>query len=264
MKPIRTLKKDNLSVRIYDSRAAMGEAAAQDAILLLRKLLEEKERVRAIFAAAPSQNEFLSALCKAPAVDWNRITAFHMDEYVALAPDAPQGFGNFLRRALFDRVPFGHVHYIDGNARDLEAECRRYQSLLEEAPIDVVFLGIGENGHIAFNDPPVADFCDAKGVKVVALDPICRNQQVHDGCFASLEHVPAQAITLTVPTLAKAAHHLCIVPAATKAAAVALTINGPIAESCPAAVLRRCRDAVLYLDPDSSAQLTSDQKGGCV
>lgn len=259
MKPIRTFTKDQLSVNIYESRQAMGEAAAHDAILLLRRLLDEKQTVRAVFAAAPSQNEFLSALCLAKDLDWERVDAFHMDEYVGLAPDAPQGFGNFLRRFIFDHLPFGHVHYINGNADDPKAECRRYQTLLEETPIDVVFLGIGENGHIAFNDPPVADFCDPAGVKVVSLDPVCRNQQVHDGCFSRLEDVPTHAITLTVPTLAKAAHHRCIVPASTKAAAVASTLNGPIAVSCPATILRRCSDAVLYLDPDSSRELESSR-----
>lgn len=251
------LKKDNLSVRIFDSRDCMGESAAEDGAALLRHLLKVKGQVRAVFAAAPSQNEFLDALCKADGIDWSRVTAFHMDEYVSLAPDAPQRFGNFLKKAIFDRVPFHAVHYLDGNAADIEAECRRYAALLHEAPIDVVFLGIGENGHIAFNDPAVADFEDTQTVKVVDLDRTCRMQQVHDGCFAHLDEVPKQALTLTVPTLAHAAHHLCIVPGETKAQAVARTLDGAVDAACPATILRTCADATLYLDRDSASLLNS-------
>lgn len=255
MKAIRSFRTDDLSVRVYASRDAMGAAAAQDGAALLRGLLAKQNAVRVIFAAAPSQNEFLAALCAAPGIDWGRVHAFHMDEYVGLDPAAPQGFGNFLRARVFDRLPFGSVNYLDGNAADIAAECRRYAALLAEAPIDIVFLGIGENGHVAFNDPPVADFSDPAAVKVVQLDEVCRNQQVHDGCFAALDQVPTHALTLTVPTLAGAAHHLCIVPAATKAAAVRSTLAGPISTACPATILRRCPDATLYLDPDSAGLL---------
>ncbi|MFQ8832704.1 MAG: 6-phosphogluconolactonase [Ruthenibacterium lactatiformans] len=174
-----------------------------------------------------SQNEFLEAPCAAPDIDWKRVTAFHMDEYVGLDAAAPQGFGNFLRARVFDRLPFGQVCYLNGNAPDIEAECSRYAGLLAQAPIDIVFMGIGENGHIAFNDPPVAEFDDPAAVKVVALDEVCRNQQVHDGCFADIGQVPTHALTLTVPTLAGAKHHLCIVPAPTKAKAVRDTLEGP-------------------------------------
>lgn len=254
MPAIRSFTKDTLQVRIYDSRIAMGAAAAADAVGLLKRLLKEQQTVRVIFAAAPSQNEFLDSLCRAEGIDWSRVTAFHMDEYIGLDPAAPQGFGNFLRRSIFDRLPFGTVHFLDGNA-EAAAECARYTALLTEAPIDIVFMGIGENGHIAFNDPPVADFADPASVKVVELDSICRNQQVHDGCFAALSAVPTHALTLTVPMLMSANHHLCIVPAPTKANAVKATVLDEISTACPASVLRRAADAVLYLDPDSAALL---------
>ena len=207
MEPVRSFCKDSLAVRIYADRTAMGAAAARDGAALLRRLLAQQDTVRAVFAAAPSQNEFLEALCAAPDIDWKRVTAFHMDEYVGLDAAAPQGFGNFLRARVFDRLPFGQVCYLNGNAPDVEAECSRYAGLLAQAPIDIVFMGIGENGHIAFNDPPVAEFDDPAAVKVVALDEVCRNQQVHDGCFADIGQVPTHALTLTVPTLAGAKHH---------------------------------------------------------
>lgn len=255
MELVRSFCKDLLAVRVYASRAAMGAAAAGDGAALLRRLLAQQETVRVIFAAAPSQNEFLEALCAAPDIDWKRVDAFHMDEYVGLDARAPQGFGNFLRARVFGRLPFGHVYYLDGNAPDLAAECARYAALLAQAPIDIVFMGIGENGHIAFNDPPVADFSDPAAVKIVALDEICRNQQVHDGCFTELGQVPTHALTLTVPTLAGAKHHLCIVPAPSKARAVRDTLEGPVSTACPASILRGCPEAVLYLERESARLL---------
>lgn len=208
-----------------------------------------------IFAAAPSQNEFLEALCQDARVDFSRVVAFHMDEYVGLPADAPQGFGNFLRQRLFGRVPFKRVHYLNGGAADPEAECARYAALLREKPIDIVCMGIGENGHIAFNDPHAADLNDPRDVKVVELDGVCRMQQVHDGCFARLEDVPTRALTLTASRLRRAGHHFCIVPAATKRAAVRRALYGPVENACPATALRLCSDARLFLDQDSAGDL---------
>ena len=207
-----------------------------------------------IFAAAPSQNDVLKALADDPEIPWNRVNAYHMDEYVGLAPDAPQGFGNFLRDHIFGLVPMKSVNYIDPT-EDPEVEAERYGALLEKNPTDIVVLGIGENGHIAFNDPPVADFNDPKWVKVVELDPVCRNQQVNDGCFKSIDEVPTHALTLTCPTLTRAPYMFCIVPAPTKAKAVYATVRGEIGEHCPATILRRHDNAVLYLDEASSALL---------
>ena len=252
---MRNFYADKLQVRVYDDRRQMGDAAAADIKACILKLLETRETINMIFAAAPSQNEVLAALANDREIPWQRVNAFHMDEYIGLDPHAPQGFGNFLREHLFGLAPFRSVTYLDSAAADPEAECLRYSKLLQENPVDIVVMGIGENGHIAFNDPPVADFQDTRLVKTVALDPVCRQQQVNDGCFAALEQVPTHAITLTVPALMAASYHFCIVPAPTKAKAVNATVNGPVGESCPVTCLRSRNGAVLYLEPDSAALL---------
>ncbi len=249
------MKEFSLKTKIFETRQEMGKAAANATAQTVLELLKTKEQVRMIFAAAPSQNEFLSAFLEDERVDFSRIVAFHMDEYVGLPGDAPQGFGNFLRDRLFGKAPFAKVNYINGNAPDPEEECRRYAALLAEAPIDIVCMGIGENGHIAFNDPHVADLQDPMDVKQVTLDDVCRMQQVHDGCFADLDDVPKTAITLTVPRLVNAGKHICIVPASSKAKAVKESIYGQISAKCPATVLRICKDAELYLDANSAALL---------
>ena len=252
---MKTFKKDLLSVNIYDTRIEMGEAAAKDIKECILSLLKTKDTINMIFAAAPSQNEVLYALATDKEIPWNRVNAFHMDEYIGLSADAPQGFGNFLREHIFGLADFKSVSYIDITATDAECECERYAELLSKNPTDIVVMGIGENGHIAFNDPPVADFNDKKAVKPVELDEICRNQQVNDGCFAKLDDVPKTAITLTVPTLFAGDHLFCIVPAKTKAVAVRDTLCNDINEKCPATILRRHKSAVLYLDGDSSSLL---------
>lgn len=252
---MKALQKDLLAVRIFDTRAEMGLAAARDIKACILSLLETKETINMIFAAAPSQNEVLSALATDKEIPWNRVNAFHMDEYIGLPADAPQGFGNFLKAHIFGLADFRSVSYIDITAMDADKECERYAELLAKNPTDIVVMGIGENGHIAFNDPPVADFADPKAVKPVELDPICRNQQVNDGCFATLDDVPKTAITLTVPTLFAGDHLFCIVPAPTKAKAVRATLCDDIGEACPATILRRHKSAVLYLDSDSSSLL---------
>ena len=245
-------KVDKLTVKILDSRAEMGKTAAEDICATLKALLGEKEEVNMIFAAAPSQNEVLASLCECKDVDWSRVNAFHMDEYIGIARTKPQSFGNFLEKAIFGKLPFRSVNYIDGTA-DAEIECRRYTELLAAYPCDIVVMGIGENGHIAFNDPPVADFEDKTTIKPVQLDDICRNQQVHDGCFPTLADVPTHALTLTCPTLAGAKYQFCIVPAPTKAKAVKSMLTDGISTKCPATILRTCEHATLYLEPDSAA-----------
>ena len=250
---MKTWKKDLLTVNAYETRAEMGTSAAADIKAKILALLQTKETINMIFAAAPSQNEVLASLALDREIPWNRVNAFHMDEYIGLSSDAPQGFGNFLKEHIFGLAPFKSVNYIDISAKDPDKECERYAALLAEYPTDIVVMGIGENGHIAFNDPPVADFADPKAVKPVLLDEICRNQQVNDGCFESIDDVPKYAITLTVPTLFAGDYLFCIVPAATKANAVKATLCGEIGEACPATVLRRHKNAILYLDGDSSA-----------
>lgn len=251
----KQFQAEKLAVNVYSSRQEMGQAAAADIARAIRNVLASKNICNIIFAAAPSQNEVLSSLAADDSIDFSRINAFHMDEYIGLPDSAPQRFGIFLRNAIFEKVPFRSVFYINGNADDIAAECSRYSALLTENPPDIVCLGIGENGHIAFNDPPVADFTDQALVKVVQLDSICRRQQVNDGCFASLEQVPTHALTLTIPALMSGKELFCVVPAPTKAKAVAATISEPISTACPATCMRRHPHATLYLDPDSAALL---------
>ena len=197
------------------------------------------------------RNEFLKGLLEAP-IDWARVRAFHMDEYIGLVSEAPQAFGIFLRERLFGKVGFLAVHYIDGGATDLKKECERYAGLLLEYPPDIVCMGIGENGHIAFNDPPVADFNDPYVVKVVELDLPCRQQQVNDGCFSDLGLVPTHAITLTVPALMAGRFIYGVVPGPLKAEAVYHALKGKVEEKCPASILREHAHAELFLDADSA------------
>lgn len=252
---IKELKKDKLSVLVFDTREAMGDFAAKQAAAKMKELLAKKREINMIFAAAPSQNEFLKSLYTDPEIDFSRINAFHMDEYVGLEKDAPQGFGNFLRDRIFSKAPFKSANYLNGLAEDINGECERYSNLLREYPIDIVCMGIGENGHIAFNDPPVADFEDKALVKVVLLDDICRQQQVNDGCFEKFDDVPTHALTLTVPMLFSGDYLFCMVPAPTKANAVYNTINSEISEKCPASILRRHDNAILYVDADSGSKI---------
>lgn len=252
---MKTFLKDKLTVEIFETRKQMGEKAANDIAKKFNELIDIKGEINVIWAAAPSQNDVLKALTLNKDIKWNKINAFHMDEYIGLSKDAPQGFGNFLKDHIFGLVPFKSVNYIDVSATDAEKEAERYAEVLSKQKIDVVVLGIGENGHIAFNDPPVADFNDKKAVKPVKLDEVCRQQQVNDGCFKSINDVPTHAITLTVPTLFNANYLFCIVPAPTKANAVYETINGTIDEHCPATVLRLHDNAKLYLDNESSKLL---------
>ncbi len=249
------LNFENLLVKKAATRADMGKLAAADCAEMLRALLTVKDTVSMIFAAAPSQNETLAALMEEPGIDWTRVIAFHMDEYVGLANDHPQSFGTYLREHVFAKLPFKEIHYIHGDAADPAEECARYGKLLSDNPVDIVCLGIGENGHIAFNDPGVADFNDPAPVKLAELDDVCRMQQVHDGCFPTMDDVPTHAFTLTIPSLTRAKHLFCSVPAATKAEAVYRTCFEEISENCPATIMRKHPHAVLYCDGDSGAKL---------
>lgn len=235
------------------TREAMGLRAAENVAEEMRRLLAAQQGIRMIFAAAPSQSEMLAALMGMEGIDWARVTAFHMDEYLGLAEDAPQRFGLWLRRAIFDRLPFGAVHLLDPG-EDAEAAAKAYAARLGEAQIDIVCCGIGTNGHLAFNDPP-ADLEDPADVKVVTLDDACRQQQVDDGCFASFTEVPTQALTLTVPRLLDARRIFCCVPGAFKREAVRRTLRDPISGLVPATALRTHANWSLYLDEDSAAEL---------
>jgi glucosamine-6-phosphate deaminase len=246
-------KVDNLEVKIFQGRKDMGFAAARDVKEKIRELLLVKKEIRIVFAAAVSQNELLAGLSQPDYLPWGQITAFHMDEYLGLDCAAPQLFSKFLQNAIFNNKNFKTVHLINPKPDDPEKECARYSELLSEEKIDIVCLGFGENGHIAFNDPPFADFKDSKLVKTVSLDMKSRIQQVHDGCFNSVEEVPQQAISLTIPALFNADCMFAVVPGKSKAQAVSSALLNEVSESCPASILRRHKNASLYLDEDSAA-----------
>jgi glucosamine-6-phosphate deaminase len=252
---IKTAQIDKLKVAIYRNRKELGKAAAMAVGQKIRELLSQKEEIRMVLAAAPSQNEILDEFVNMNEIEWSKITAFHMDEYIGLSPQAPQRFGLFLKNKIFDRVPFKQINYLNPESGDAQEECDRYSMRLKQNPIDIIVMGIGENGHIAFNDPPVADFDDPLKVKVVELDEKCRLQQVNDGCFKTIDEVPRKAITFTVPMLFSGKHLFIVVPGATKKVAVFETLYGKVSTQCPASVLRRHEDAQLYLDKDSAALL---------
>jgi len=251
---MKQFEVDQLDVRVYATRVEVGREAASMAGYKMREILAGQGSLNMIFAAAPSQNDFLDALIE-QGIDWRRINAFHMDEYIGLPENAPQRFGSFLKEKIFSKLPFASVNYINGSAADPAAECERYSKLLADNPPDIVCMGIGENGHIAFNDPHVADFNDPKMVKIVDLDHECRQQQVNDGCFATLDDVPTHALTLTIPALASGKQIFCMVPGKNKAHAVHDTLQDEVSERCPASVLRRHPQAVLFLDSDSAGML---------
>jgi glucosamine-6-phosphate deaminase len=224
---------------ISDNRASLGVIAAAEVSATITLLLTTRSHLRLIFACAPSQDQFLAEL-RRTAIPWDRISIFHMDEYLGISQTHPASFRKYLRDHLLNYIEPCAFHAIDGEAQDAEAECDRYSALLREAPIDLVCLGIGENGHLAFNDPPVAEFNDSRIAKVVELDPLCRQQQVNDGCFSTLADVPRHAITLTIPTLMSASAIFSIVPGQRKAAAVHNATHPNVK---------------LYLDIDSAALL---------
>jgi len=250
---MRAMKVDNLAVEIHQTRQEMGRAAAAAGLKKIREALREKAEINLIFAAAPSQAEVLDNLRSAQEVDWTRVNAFHMDNYVGLDESAPQQFSTFLRTRLFSVLPFKSVHCMGTQAGQEET----YAALLDQRLIDVCFMGIGENGHIAFNDPVNALFDDPEIAKQVALDLQCRTQQVNEGNFQALSEVPTHALTLTIPTLMRSRHLICTVPGLNKARAVQAMLEGPITESCPASVLRRHPSAVMFLDEEAAALLRS-------
>lgn len=244
---------DNIQLKIFDTRTQMGQHAAEDAAECITSLLAQKEEINCIFAAAPSQSDFLTALLEKD-LPWHRINAYHMDEYVGFALGYKDSFNHFLSKNIFDRVPFKSVHLING-ANDPDAEVARYGALLDAAPTDITFMGIGENGHIAFNDPSVADFADVAPIKKVALEDSCRQQQVNDGCFPTFDDVPEYALTVTIPRLTASAHIFCIVPTAKKSNAVKNTLMGDISEACPASILRKTPHVKMYIDTECAADL---------
>lgn len=252
---LKNVKVDQLDVFVHDTRESMGKQVARDFGAYLRDLQGKKEEVNIVFAAAPSQSDFLRSLLEETGIDWSRVNVFHMDEYTGIGIEQAQSFAGFVKKYVADALPVGNFYPINGKAADMEEECLRYTGLLREKKIDIVCLGIGENGHIAFNDPGEADFWDEKDVKLVKLDEVCRNQQVNDKCFETLNDVPRYALTLTVPALMRADAMFCTVPCQTKAAAVEKTLKEGINDLCPASALRLHKNAKFYCDRDSGKSL---------
>ena len=249
-----TKKVEKLSVYTFETREEMGKAAALDAAARIHEIIRRNGEANVVFAAAPSQNDLLENLLKTD-IDWSKVRAFHQDEYVGISADEPAGFGNFLDRAIFKKVNFKELHYLLCGAEEAEEKCEAYAELLRQYPIDLIFLGIGENGHLAFNDPAVADFHDPKMVKIVELDDVCRQQQVNDGCFATLDDVPKQAMTMTMSLIMNIPEAICVVPTIRKANAVYHALLGEVTTACPASILRDHPNAALYLDKDSASKL---------
>ena len=245
---------DRLRVEVLEDAAALARRAASVAAETIRRTVADHGVAHAMFATGNSQLGFVEALVADPHMPWADVVVFHMDEYVGVGADHPAGFRRWIRDRIVEPTGPRAAHYLDGSA-DPALECDRYAELLRAHPLDLCCLGIGENGHLAFNDPPVADFDDPLDVKVVELDAACRAQQVHEGHFPSVDAVPARAMTATIPALLRAGQVLAIVPEARKAEPVRQALLGPVSTTCPASALRRQANAVLFLDDESSALL---------
>lgn len=246
---------DALPIRVFKTNAEVGQAAAADAAVFLQQTIQERGQANVILATGNSQLTFLESLRGMPGIDWSKVNVFHMDEYINLEPGHPASFPAFLRRHFLDHLQpaAGAFFPVPGQGMETEVICREYEALLRAYPCDLCALGIGENGHIAFNDPPYADFDDPVWVKVVKLDEVSRCQQAGEGHFPDVESVPTHAITLTIPALLSARKVLAIVPEARKAQAVQRALQGPIEVNCPASILRQSPHAHLYLDRESAA-----------
>ena len=254
-KPLLTARIEALPVRIFESNLQVGQAAAADAVEFLQQTLAQRGEANVILATGNSQLTFLETLRAAPGLDWSRLRVFHMDEYLGLDPQHPASFPLFLRRHFLDYLqpPAGAFYPVPGQHPDPAQACREYEALLRQYPADLCALGIGENGHLAFNDPPFADFDDPVWMKVIQLDEASRRQQVGEGHFGGLDEVPTHALTLTIPALLAARKVLAIVPEGRKAPAVQRSLQGPVDAACPGSILRHTTHAELYLDRDSAA-----------
>ena len=254
--PARSFRADQLAVRIFATIPELAAAAADEAAAILIAAIAARGRARAIIATGNSQIEFLGQLIQRTGIDWSKVEFFHMDEYLGMPITHPASFRGYLKQRVFDRVCPGAAHYVDGDALEPLKAMRDYAAQLAAAPIDLCCLGIGENGHLAFNDPPVADFSDPEVIKLVKLDEQCRRQQVGEGHFPTLDAVPAYAITLTIPALCHVGRMIAVVPEQRKAGAVRASLEGPVTTACPGSFLQRQAHATLYLDADSSSLLT--------
>jgi glucosamine-6-phosphate deaminase len=233
----------------------MGEAAAAQAAQIIQQAIAERGRARIIVATGNSQIESIEALTGRSDVDWKNVDVFHLDEYVNLPPTHPSSFVHWIQTRLVDKVHPGRIEFIAGDAPDLDAELKRYAAVLHEAPNDLGFVGFGENGHIAFNDPPVADFQDPLAIKRVLLDEACRRQQAGEGHFKDVDSVPREAATVTCSELLRIKAWVCCVPERRKAEAVRNALEGPISTACPASIVREHPNATVYLDEESASLL---------
>ncbi|HSS97983.1 MAG TPA: glucosamine-6-phosphate deaminase [Terriglobales bacterium] len=249
-----------LRVSIHENENDLGREAASAAAFFIRDSIQRRGKARLLFSAANSQLKMIASLAKQPDIEWQAVEVFHVDEYVGIPLSHPQSFAGWVKRNLVSVVQPGSANYIAGDAIYIEEECQRYASALTQEPIDVSFLGIGENGHIGFNDPHAADFADPKVVKLVTLDQRCREQQVREGHWRGFSDVPTVGFAVTCPALINAAHVVCCVPGINKAEAVRNTLEGPIDPSCPASCLRTHPDAELYIDVHSSSLLSRDER----
>jgi glucosamine-6-phosphate deaminase len=253
--PLKTFTIDSLPVRVYATQADLAQDVARIAHGHLSATVSGQGSAAVILATGNSQIQFLEALIELGGIDWSRVILFHMDEYLGIDPGHKASFRRYMKERVESRVHPKAFHYIEGEALQPLAECERYTKLLQAQPIDLCCLGIGENGHIAFNDPPVANFEDKHFVKLVKLDDACKIQQVNEGHFPSLESVNPYAYTLTIPALCSAKKMLCISPESRKAKAVRDALQGPISTACPASILRRQAHATLFIDGDSASLL---------
>jgi glucosamine-6-phosphate deaminase len=242
-----------MEIKILDNKKLLGVEAAGRAAELMRGALEARGNARIIVATGASQFEFLEALTAMRNIEWSRVTMFHLDEYIGLPEGHPASFRKYLRERLIDKVGVGMCHLLDPGT-DPQAECRRVSALIRQSPVDVAFVGIGENGHLAFNDPP-ADFETDEPYLVVNLDHQCRMQQLGEGWFKNFEEIPAQAISMSVRQILKSRSILCMVPDLRKARAVKATMTEPVSPAVPASIMRTHSDTTLYLDRDSASLL---------
>lgn len=253
-KPKNEFQKDLLKVKIYEETQQMGNAAADFVAEKLDEAIQQKGKANLILATGASQFAFLDAL-KTKIIEWEKITVFHLDEYKDLSIQHPASFRKYLKERILDQVKPGKVYLINGDAEKLEEKIEAYENLLKTHPVDVACIGIGENGHIAFNDPPVADFNDPRWVKVVELDHGCRMQQLGEGWFETLDDVTTEAVSLTITAIMNCKTISCVVPDERKAMAVYNTLHSEISTECPATILRKHTDTVLFLDSQAASQI---------
>ena len=255
LEPFKSFQVEKLDVKIYQNKALGGMAAAEWVTARLQEAIDIRNEANLILSMGASQFEFLDALANQDHLEWPKIRVFHLDEYKGISLDHPASLARNLKERILDKVDPKQIWFLNGKAPNLQKELNEYAEKLTQYPADMACIGIGENGHLAFNDPPVADFTDPELVKIVELDKTCRMQQVGEGWFESLNEVPTQALSLTIPAIMRSKNISCVVPEERKSNAVSRALYGPISTDCPASILRRHDRAILFLDPDSAGKI---------